>query len=691
MMRKIDQIFFVLILMMNSCSQMPGSKAASGWQPINPGGGGWFMCIGAGPTGILIVCSDVSGAYRSLDHGKSWDVIGSNRGLKFTHVNTVGFDPRDEKIIYLGLDGALYRSQDKGETFTSVLEGGYWGAISISPADPHIGYACPIGLTAHVYKTTDRGQTWVAVDKAFPEKVRAIRLVSHPTDPNTVYMVSGEHRFGSGVNAVFRSTDGGQNWSRIGEDLGQADDIGLDPSNPQTIYMTVKGKGVFRSKDNGQTWTQQSNVWGRIFVKSSLILRVVTEQSVWETKDGGQRWAVKSTVKDWTKPGWQPAWHFNSGEGVSIGNDMSDPDAYYYVNQQFVYGSFDGGKNFSGLYTREVPAASNHWSSTGINNTEVYDLEISEADPHLIYIGMWDMGIWRSRDSGETWQPLNQNEFGWEGGRGGDVRTILTDPARPQVVWAGSRRTAAGGLPSEYLIRSDHFGDPGSWVNVGNGLPDPNLASEIWGLSLDRTSPSEKRTLFVTAAGSVYRSADDGHQWTKVFFNGTARITAVDRSDGRIVYAGGSSFWRSSNGGETWEKSGLPEMRGVYDIKVDPTHSRWVYVVCYGNQLGLYRSKDGGETWEHLWVNNVARGVAIHPVNPNTIYATSSLNDCCGAGPTGSAGVVRSTDGGVTWVQVNEGLPWPFAWPVEIDPANPAWVMIGAPGTGYYKRLFPAE
>lgn len=668
----------------------PTPVPAGAWRPVNPGGGGWFMCAGAGPTGVLIVCSDVSGAYRSLDHGQSWDVIGSTRGLKFTHVNAAGFDPKDDRILYLGLDGALYRSDDRGETFEVVQSGGYWGAITISAADPQVGYAGVIGLTAAIYKTTDRGLTWTPLkDPNFPEGLRVIRLVTHPTDPNIVYLISGQHRFGDGVPAAYRSVDGGQSWTPVAAELVPVFDLALDPENPKTLFVTVQDQGVFKSTDDGATWVQQGEAWGRLFVKSSQVVRVIENGAVWETQDGGGTWAVKSRSAQWTDPGWTPGWHFDGGEGISLGGDLSNPDAFYYVNQQFVYGSFDGGATFASLYTRETPAGSNQWSSTGVDNTEVYDLEISAADHNLIYVGYWDLGIWRSRDHGLTWGSLNQDDFGWEGGRGGDVKTILSDPERAPVVWAGAVRTAPGGKPSEHLIRSDNYGEPGSWVEVGDGLPDPAITAEIWGLSLDRNSPADRRTLFVTAGGKVFRSTDDGFHWEAVFSGGRARITAVDAFDGGVVYAGGSGVWRSIDGGGSWEKTGLPEMRNVFDIKTDPTHADWVYVVCYGNDLGLYRSQDRGATWEHLWTNSVARGVAVDPRTSDTLYVTSSLNDCCGAGPIGSAGVSRSLDGGRTWAEINEGLAWPFAWPVEVDPVDPTWVFIGAPGTGFYTRQFP--
>jgi len=72
---------------------------AQNWKRSNPGGGGWMMAVGAGPTGTILVGSDLSGAYRSTDQGKTWDVLGANVGLTATHVGAVGFDPVNEDIL----------------------------------------------------------------------------------------------------------------------------------------------------------------------------------------------------------------------------------------------------------------------------------------------------------------------------------------------------------------------------------------------------------------------------------------------------------------------------------------------------------------------------------------------------------------------------------------------------------------
>ena len=78
---------------------LPAVAPAGPWININPGGGGAFTTVAAGPTGTIIAGSDLSGAYRSRDRGLSWDAIGSNRGLERTHVSAVGFDPVDARII----------------------------------------------------------------------------------------------------------------------------------------------------------------------------------------------------------------------------------------------------------------------------------------------------------------------------------------------------------------------------------------------------------------------------------------------------------------------------------------------------------------------------------------------------------------------------------------------------------------
>ena len=74
------------------------------WIRSNPGGGGWFMTIGAGPDGLILAASDLSGFYRSQDRGRTWDVIAAAQGLMTTHASGIGFHPTDPDILFLGTE-----------------------------------------------------------------------------------------------------------------------------------------------------------------------------------------------------------------------------------------------------------------------------------------------------------------------------------------------------------------------------------------------------------------------------------------------------------------------------------------------------------------------------------------------------------------------------------------------------------
>jgi photosystem II stability/assembly factor-like uncharacterized protein len=243
-------------------------------------------------------------------------------------------------------------------------------------------------------------------------------------------------------------------------------------------------------------------------------------------------------------------------------------------------------------------------------------------------------------------------------------------------------------------------GTPESWVPA-NGLPPGYLR----GLSLDRGSPGANRTLFITANGDVYRSQDDGMVWTLVLDSDSCRTTAVDRIDGALVYAGGEGgLWRSLASGApgSWSRVGPPAMAGenlkrveeerwdgVHRILPVPGRPGWAFVAAHGAGRGLYRTTDGGLTWIQLKNATYMRDVAIDPTDPNVIYAAASRAFKSASSPVGSEGLERSEDGGQTWTSLNDGLAWPFAARIVIDPANNRRLILGSPGNGFFERTLP--
>jgi photosystem II stability/assembly factor-like uncharacterized protein len=697
-----------------------GAGGESAWVNINPGGGGAFTSIGAGPSGMIVAGSDLSGAYRSLDRGKSWDVIGALRGLAVAHVSAVAFDPRDASILYLGTEQGLYRSADGGSEFRRVLDDGYISAIAAAPGDSMVLYAgwSPLFNSgdAVVYVSRDRGRSWHPDSHDLPKGLRVLKLMVDPSNADRVYLLSGWDRFvPDAARALYRSTDGGRTWLALAltAATGEVWDAALDPTRPGTLYVTtghdVQGGwsgDVWRSDDSGATWSHKAEHAGAIAMRQDQagIVRVIdvrrdvasAKAGVWESRDGGDTWLRASAATEW-KGGWQDL-DFAYGRNLqglpkTLGVDLSDPNVIFWADAQFVFAAFDGA-HFEPLVSREVSPG--WWRGRGVDDVCVLTLAESETRPERLYAGFYDLGLWRSLDGGESWQASNDAAFtGRWAGHGGNCSAIVADPERDNVVWATNGEK--NDLAHLSLLRSDSAAAPGSWRKC-DGLPE----GVITGLSLDRGSPKDRRTLFVADGGQVYRSRDDGVRWEKVFEGGVCRITAVDRVDGTIVYAGGEGgFWRSSRGGDTgsWESVGHPEMAGapthppdgfrwpgVHAIVPDPRTRGRVYVVSFGDGHGLYRSDDAGNHWSKLRGGAFFRELAIDAADSQRLYLTSSRAYKSGGRAEGSEGVLRSADGGRSWSPWNEGLAWPFAGPILVNVGGAGRAFVGSPGTGFFRR-----
>ncbi|MFN8487963.1 MAG: carbohydrate binding domain-containing protein [Caldilineaceae bacterium] len=704
----------------------------TGWISTNPGGGGAFSTVGAGPTGIVVACSDLSGIYVSRNRGQSWDIVGARQGIAATHASSVGFDPVDGNIILVGTDAGIFRSADGAVSFTQVLNNGYVASIQLARTNPQIGYAAyhPMAnwpadlLKAQVYKTTDRGLHWQVVSTNLPTGLHILKLAISPLNANVVYALSGKGRFATGPARLYRSQDGGVTWQAVASSLNRdIMDFALNPSNANTLYLTafpLTGQlqgATYRSLDNGVIWTKVSDHAGVLWPNANAnIVRMVDVTHTWypsnengnrlaESTDGGQTWLELGGVVNWNTT-WRPDhWAYSDtfdGPVKTVGADLSDSNSLWWITSQFVFATFDGGRTFKQFYTQGSNA--NGWQSTGVDNIVPADVEFSAADPNKLYTGYYDMGCWQSTNRGQSWQNCNQIEIApaWKG-LGGDMMSVVADPSRSNVVWATSTDSVPPTLNDVAVVaKSTQGGVAGSWQNVSNGLP---LKGIFMGLSLDRNSPVNQRTLYVTINGKVYKSSDDGVHWALSLDCTGCRYTAVDAFNSNQVYAGGESgLWRSTTGGAvgSWAKIGTADLQGngctgtpfdrcwggVHAIVPDPNHTNWLYVAVYGQGKGLYRSTDGGATWSKLLTDNYLRTVAVTPGYANVLYAGSSSALCCGGYQADSHGVLRSRDGGATWQAVNEALAFPFANVIKVNPNDPALVVLASTGRGIHLRRF---
>ena len=312
-----------------------------------------------------------------------------------------------------------------------------------SPADPNRIYASQssgwFGQT--VQRSDDGGKTWEAVGNKFAyeggagthqwydgtprpwEFTRVWHFEPSLNDPDTVY---------AGVQdaALFRSTDGGQNWEEMTglrkQETGPnwapgagglcLHTIILDPSNPQRMYVAISAAGSFRTDDGGQTWKPINKGLRSEFLPNPTaeIGHCVHHVAMNPSKPG-----VLFMQKHWDVMRSDDAgesWHEISGNlptdfGFAIDVHAHEPETLYVVpitsdSQHFVqdgklrvYRSRSGGNEWEPL-TNGLP------QSNCYVNVLRDAMSVDSLDACGIYFGTTGGQVYASANGGDTWAPI---------------------------------------------------------------------------------------------------------------------------------------------------------------------------------------------------------------------------------------------------------------------------------------------
>jgi photosystem II stability/assembly factor-like uncharacterized protein len=206
---------------------------------------------------------------------------------------------------------------------------------------------------------------------------------------------------------------------------------------------------------------------------------------------------------------------------------------------------------------------------------------------------------------------------------------------------------------------------------------------------------------FGSTGGGVWKTEDAGYTWRNIsdgfFKSGSVGAIAIAPSDKNVLYVGmgehpvrgvmtshGDGIYKSTDGGQTWKHTGLPDSRHIAAIRIHPQNPDLVYVTVQGalwgpsEHRGIYRSKDGGQKWEKVHYINENTGAAdlsMDVSNPRILYAGMWDHQRypwkVRSGGDGS-GIWKSVDGGDTWQKLKTGLPEKMGKvAVAVSPANP--------------------
>ena len=239
---------------------------------------------------------------------------------------------------------------------------------------------------------------------------------------------------------------------------------------------------------------------------------------------------------------------------------------------------------------------------------------------------------------------------------------LAADPHAPGRLFAAS---------VDGLYRTENGGQ--TWER----LPQSLLGHNVLSLAVDA---AQEGRLYAGTNLGLYTSADGGASWSPVESVGSGILSlATGPAGSGAVYAGtfGRGVYISRDSGATWTQSGPQESGIVFDLATTTLDAGAVYA---GTSDGLFASTDGGDSWTRL-------GEALDGKSVRAVYLSPALEeaDLLVVGTYG-AGVLRSADGGQTWVSVSTGLSPLKVRDLAVVDSTFAGTMYAATSTGGFFR-----
>jgi photosystem II stability/assembly factor-like uncharacterized protein len=313
----------------------------------------------------------------------------------------------------------------------------------------------------------------------------------------------------------------------------------------------------------------------------------------------------------------------------------------------------------------------------------------------------------------------------------GDTEWTYTDP-EPILV---------GGFAFESLDNSQVYIDDIKVELAASSAfhVDQAIASLTWtrtggplgGLGYDiRMMPGNPDSMLVSDAwAGVFASTDGGVSWLPSNTGITVRTggtgdaipifcLTIDPTNSNVVWVGTQNtrgIFKSADGGWTWTRKdqGVIEKDGITfrGITIDPTDSDIVYAAAElsswawnqgqprsGREFDMtggvvYKTTDGGESWTEVWRgDSLARYIWIDPRDTDVLYVSTGIFDREAAnsnpqtGDPGGEGVIKSTDGGKTWANINNGLNNLYVGSLFMHPTNPDILIAGTGNIQYQEH-----
>lgn len=554
----------------------------------------------------------------------NWEAIGP-----FTHTNTgswssgqarinaIAIDPKNSSIWYVGTPaGGLWKSINAGQNWEPLTDNlpqiGVSGiAIDYNNSDIiYIATGDDDGAdtsSAGVFKSLDGGATW---------NTTGLNPENTPSSMNEIYMnPDNSNILWVATNlGLFKTLDGGTTWDNILS--GNIKDIKLKPDNPDVMYAVTPNQ-FFRSENGGTSFnriadgvpTGGSRMVIDVTPANSNYVYILSAnqdqsfQGVYRSTDSGLSFEARNTTTDVLESSQA---YYDLALGVSHNN----PDEIF-VGCLNVWRSTNGGTSFFKV---------NNWSSP-------FDTSYTHADIHMIrFFGnelfvCSDGGIYSSLNSGSLFTDYTA------GIQASQFYKVAISPTDPNKLMGGLQDNG------------------GHAYNDGNGNWLNYYGADGMDTAIDPTNDN-KYYGFIQNGGGLYISSNAGSTNTgyadKPLESSGNWVTPLAMSPTGALYAGYDNLYLLNDTEEGWVQ--LASLNGsATQMEIAPSDESIMYI-----SVGsiLKKTTDSGNTVSDVYTfGGVIKGIAIHNLNPDIIWVTTSTS------------VQKSEDGGNTFQNVSGNLP----------------------------------
>lgn len=570
---------------------------------------------------IMYAGTEPGEVYKSTDGGTTWNGVTQTTMID-GGVRALAVDPNNPDIVLAAAGWYLYRSTNGGQTWTSVLNATnlYAGELQFQPSNSQVVLAA---TEAGLYRSTNGGASFTQL---YPDACWDVKF--KPGDPNTAYLL--KHN-GALIRAeFFVSTDAGATWTLRDNGWYSSSDpnrsdiggrLGVTAADPNRVYAYLIGDsktndygfiGLYRSDDGGQNWTLPNGPAGGPYSSSHPNLARGTD--TWNYHQGYYNCAlmVSKTHADSILIGGLNLWRSNDG-GLTfsaVSGYIGGPLDMHVDNQDFrafddaYWISTDGGIYRSLNFFTTQPTV----RMDGIHGADYWGFGSGWNDDVLVG-GMYHNGnnAWRTGYGSGNHLALG----------GGEAPTGYVNPGN-------NRRTYFSDIGGKILPNA--IGQPVQNAPFGLAPNETYWSAESSEMEFH---PHCYNVVYLGRDHQLWRSNDGGGAFHLVNTFGTnlnsqVKYIEIARSNPDVIYlsqqpASGNNgqVWKTTDGGQTWNTIPLPSgpNRRRILLALDPENENLLTVAFPqgGNGQKVYRTSDGGSTWTNL-TSSLLDGEEAHTI-----------------------------------------------------------------------------